>query len=56
MAIKGNREMMNISLSPDTKQRLKLYAIRTHRSVSQVITDWIWNQPMKEDNTGVEEK
>lgn len=60
MAMKGNKEMMTISLTPDTKYRLKKYAEETRKSVSQAITDWIWAQPLKADadgdNTGVEEK
>lgn len=60
MAMKGNKEMMTISLSPDTKERLKKYAEESRKSVSQAITDWIWTQPLKTDadgdNTGVEEK
>lgn len=50
-----NREMMTISLSPDTKKRLKAYAEQTRRSVSQAITDWIWAQPVKEDDSGAKE-
>ena len=64
MALKGNKEMMTISLSPDTKERLKKYALQNRKSVSQAITDWIWNLPIRDDgletgikeNTGVEEK
>lgn len=64
MALKGNKEMMTISLSPDTKERLKKYASQKRKSVSQAITDWIWNLPVADDgletgmkeNTGVEEK
>lgn len=64
MALKGNKEMMTISLSPDTKERLKKYASQNRKSVSQAITDWIWNLPAADDrleteikeNTGVEEK
>lgn len=47
-----NREMMTVSLSPDTKKRLRAYADQTHRSISQAITDWIWAQPVKEDGLG----
>ena len=56
MAMKGNKEMMTISLSPDTKERLKKYAEESRKSVSQAITDWIWTQPLKSETTGVEEK
>lgn len=51
---------MNISIDPETKDRLKLYAQQNRKTVSQAITDWIWAQPVKEsadgDNTEVEEK
>ena len=53
MAMKGNKEMMTISLSPDTKERLKKYAEQNRKSVSQAITDWIWSQSVKEDGTEV---
>lgn len=60
MAMKGHKEMMTISLSPDTKERLKKFAEENRKSVSQAITDWIWAQPLKSDkngdNTGVEKK
>ena len=49
MALKGNKEMMTISLSPDTKERLKKYALQNRKSVSQAITDWIWNLPITDD-------
>ena len=47
-----NREMMTISLSPDTKARLITYAREQHKSASQAITDWIWQQPVKTDGNG----
>ncbi len=70
MALKGNKEMMTISLTPDTKARLKAYAEQNRKSVSQAITDWIWTIPVQEapipgqtqeatgikEITGVEEK
>lgn len=33
-----------VNLSLDTIERLKLYAYQQHKSVSQVITDFIWKQ------------
>lgn len=66
MANKRNKEMMTISLTPDTKERLKQYAAQNHKSASQAITDWIWSQPIQlppeietteiKENTEVEEK
>ena len=49
MAMKGNKEMMTISLTPDTKGRLRAYAEQNHKSVSQAITDWVWSLPVQED-------
>lgn len=42
-----NRVMMTISLTPETKERLNAFAKQTHRSASQAITDWIWQQPVE---------
>ncbi len=70
MTLKGNKKMMTISLTPDTKARLKAYAEQNKKSVSQAITDWVWAQPVQKahtpeqieqdteikENTGVEEK
>ncbi len=53
--MRGNREMMTISLSPETKQRLKDYAKQTRRSVSQAITDWIWSQTVDPVDTDTKE-
>ena len=38
---------VNISLSPDTAERLKQIAFEQHKSVSQVITDWTWETKVK---------
>ena len=38
---------INISLDPDTLERLKQYAFENHKKVSQSITDWIWNEKVK---------
>jgi len=38
---------MNISVSRDTKQRLQEYARENHTTVSQVITNLIWNTNLK---------
>ncbi len=42
---------VNISLSPETHQRLKEYASSKHSTVSQVITDWIWNLDIEEGDS-----
>lgn len=40
---------MNISLDQATKDRLELYAAQKHTTMSQLITDFIWAQNVKED-------
>ena len=41
------KQRINISLSPDTADRLKQYAWEHHTNVSQAITDWIWSAKVK---------
>jgi hypothetical protein len=43
------KERLNITVTSDTKERLKQYAFEHHTSVSQAITDWIWGQKIKND-------
>ena len=45
----GKRERVNISLTPDTVERLKMFAWENHTTVSQAITDWIWSAKVKND-------
>ena len=47
----ATKERMNISISADTRDRLKAYEETRHTTVSQAITDWIWSQPIKGENT-----
>lgn len=41
---------VNVSLDPDTHERLKQYAYEHHVTVSQAITDWIWSTKVKNEN------
>ena len=41
------RVPMTISLDPETNDRLRRYARQRHSTVSQIITDWIWREPVK---------
>ena len=41
------RAPMTISLDPETNDRLRRYARQRHSTVSQIITDWIWMEPVK---------
>ena len=43
------KQRINISLSPDTADRLKRYAWEHHTNVSQAITDWIWSAKVKNE-------
>ena len=43
------KQRINISLSPDTADRLKQYAWEHHTNVSQAITDWIWAAKVKNE-------
>lgn len=40
-----SRTRINLSLTPDTAERLRQYAYENHYScVSQAVTQWIWSQ------------
>ena len=43
-----------LSVDPETKERLKVYAQQNRKSISQAVTDWAWTLPIKEDNNGKE--
>ena len=38
---------INLSLDPDTKERLQMYAWENHASVSKAVTDLIWAVKVK---------
>lgn len=41
------KSRINLSLDPDTKERLKMYAWENHASVSKAVTDLIWAARVK---------
>lgn len=43
------KERLNLTVSSDTKERLKQYAFEHHKSISQAVTDWIWNTKVKNE-------
>ena len=43
------KERLNITVTSDTKERLRQYAFENHKSISQAITDWIWSQKVKNE-------
>ena len=56
-SIMRNKQTINISVSRDTKERLKEFAAQNHTTISQAITDWIWKEPVHETTeTEMEEK
>lgn len=38
---------VNISITSDTAERLKQYALEHHTNVSQAITNWIWSEKLE---------
>lgn len=50
----GNKTTFNmtITVSPETKARLKAWAKQTHTTVSGAITQWIWAQPVQDAPAG----
>ena len=40
---------VNISIDPDTHERLKQYAFEHHMTVSQAISEWIWSAKVKNE-------
>ena len=45
-----------LSVDPETKERLKVYAQQNRKSISQAVTDWAWTLPIKkEDNNNGKE-
>ena len=44
-----SKKKVNISVTPDTHDRLKQYAFEHHTTVSQAITDWIWSAKIKNE-------
>lgn len=47
--IRMAKERLNITVTSDTKERLKQYAFEHHTSISQAITDWIWHEKVKNE-------
>ena len=46
------RVKKNLSLQPETAERLEQYAADHHMNVSQVITAWIWSETVSTDKPG----
>ena len=41
------KSRVNLSLDPDTKERLQVYAWENHASVSKAVTDLVWAAKVK---------
>ena len=47
MSDTGKRVRINISVTPDTAERLRQYAFENHKSTSQAVTDMVWAAKVK---------
>ena len=45
--MRNKTAQITLSLDPETKERLRLYAQENRKSVSQAITDMIWAVPLR---------
>jgi hypothetical protein len=41
------KQRVNISLTEDTAERLRMYAWENHKTLSQAVTDWTWAAKVK---------
>lgn len=53
--LERKRQLVGNQGLPDAKERLKKYALQNRKSVSQVITDWIWSLPLDTPKTSTTE-
>lgn len=44
------REKVLLSLAPDTAERLRQFAYEQHKSMSQVVTDYVWSVKVRSEN------
>lgn len=49
MATAKGKVTINLSIDPETKDRLQIYAKEQHTNVSQLVTRWIWDQQLKDE-------
>ncbi len=38
-----------LSMDQESRDRLKEHAAQRHTSVSQLVVDWIWNTPLRDE-------
>lgn len=41
------KQRVNISLTEDTAERLRMFAWENHKTLSQAVTDWTWAAKVK---------
>lgn len=51
-----DKTTMNVSLTTDTKDRIKAYAKEQRCTVSQAITQWIWSVQLRAEKEGKDDK
>ena len=58
MRTRPPKTSLNLHVRIDTKERLQQYAEENHTTVSQAVTDWIWQQKLRTETkeTEMEEK
>lgn len=44
-----NTTTVNVSTTPDTKERIKLLAKEAHCTVSQLVTRWVWEAKLQSE-------
>lgn len=44
-----SKERLDITVSSDTEERQEQYAFEHYTSISQVATDWIWREKVKNE-------
>lgn len=44
-----NRPHCTLTLDPETRERLHLYAKQNRKSMSQAVTDWVWTLTIAQD-------
>ncbi len=41
------KQRLNLSLTEDTAERLRMYVWENHKTLSQTVTDWTWAAKVK---------
>ncbi len=38
-----------LTMEPESRDRLREHAAQRHTSVSQLVVDWVWNTPLRDE-------